>query len=133
MKVYISGHILRGGPNAEQLFREHAEKVRSFGHEPVVPHDIAAYHPNKFKDCPLSYSEGNGHSAACWLRGDFIVLLECDAILMIGKWESSVGAQREHSLACWSGIPIFYGLSDVPDLRNLSSRVDSTLPFDSFR
>lgn len=115
MKVYISGAIHKH-EGAERFFRRAAERVKIRGHHPVVPQDIAAYHPDPEQECPPSYAEGNGHSSACWLRGDFIELLQCDAIVMIGNWHSSVGAQREHSVACWSGIPIYYFVDALPGL-----------------
>lgn len=115
MKIYISGAIHLQPAAGERFFREYEKFVTTRGHIAVVPHDIKAYHPNPRKDCPPSYSEQRGHTAACWLRGDFIELLKCDALLMIGTWENSVGAQREHSLACWSGIPIFYSVDTIPN------------------
>lgn len=115
MKIYISGGI-HGLPKdaQEKFFRKRAEEVRLRGHEPVVPHDIPPYHPDEDDDCPPAYSFGGNHSAACHLRGDIIELLVCDAILMIGAWQHSVGAVREHDIACWTGIPVFYKIDEVP-------------------
>jgi uncharacterized protein DUF4406 len=117
VKIYISGAIHLQAEAGERFFRRAAERVRIRGHEAVVPHDLSAYHPDAETKCPPSYSEHDGHSAACWLRGDFIELLQCDAILMIGAWQNSVGAGREHDLACWTGMPIYYFADAIPEER----------------
>jgi uncharacterized protein DUF4406 len=117
LRVYISGHINLEPVETKRMFGWYSKLISLRGLIPVNPHDIKAYHPDTDKPCPRSYSEGNGHSSACWLRGDFIELLKCDAIFMLGDWESSVGAQREHSVAAWTGIPIHYDVNTLPDRR----------------
>lgn len=121
MKIYISGGIHGYPPEVqEKFFREQAERLQIRGWDAVVPHDIPAYHPNPETRCPRSYASGNGHSAACWLRGDLIEMLKCDAVVMVGEWERSVGAALvEHHTACAAGIPIYYGMECVPDLKEI--------------
>lgn len=123
MKIYISGGM-HGLPKAEQeeFFRTEAERVELRGWKSVVPHDIPPDHRSHRADpdnCPRSYSPGS----ACFMRGDLIELLRCDAILMIGAWHESVGAPREHDVAIWTGIPIYYRLEDVPDLSHVRRRI----------
>jgi hypothetical protein len=122
MKIYISGAIHNqppgsGGGRGEDAFRNVANLVSQLGHIPVVPHDIPPNHSSHIletTECPPAYSP----SAACYMRGDLIEMLaNCDAILMIGEWQHSVGAQREHSVACWTGMPIFYDARELPDNR----------------
>jgi len=118
VNIYISGAIHGKGDGGKRRFEQAANLVEKLGHEAVNPHDIPA-HEHK-GDCPPAYSSGNGHSAACWMRTDLAAMLLCDAVLMIGQWQHSVGAQREHSVACWTGIPIYYRASEIPDARELA-------------
>jgi hypothetical protein len=117
MRMYISGGM-HGLPKEQQekFFRNEAERVELRGWQAFVPHDIPPDHRSHDFDenCPRGYSPG----AACYMRGDLIVLLECDAVLMIGKWHESVGASREHDVAIWTGIPIYYRTEDVPYLHS---------------
>jgi hypothetical protein len=114
MRVYISGAIHLRPQAAERFFRQYAVQVSLAGHEPVVPHDIKAAHANPDDECAPAYSQHDGHTAACWMLGDLRALLQCNALLMIGNWEDSVGAEREHSVACWTGIPIYYSIDTLP-------------------
>jgi len=132
MKIYISGAIHNqptgsGGGRGEDGFRNVASLVSQLGHIPVVPHDIPPNHSSHMApgqdgaelSCPPAYSP----SAACYMRGDLIEMLaNCDAVLMIGEWQHSVGAQREHCVACWTGMPIFYDARELPDNRPMAFR-----------
>lgn len=116
MKIYISGPMAGRQVHNRNSFKAVADKLSAIGHEPISPLDISAdhrSHGDKGK-CPPGYSPG----VACFLRNDFRVLLDCDAILMILDWENSVGAQREHSIACWSGIKIYYSWKEVPNVND---------------
>lgn len=116
MKIYISGSIHGQPDEGAAKFRQVAERVAAFGHVAVVPHDIPAIHGDHEpgEGCPPAYSKG----AACYMRGDLATMLKhCDAVLMIGEWHHSVGAQREHSVACWTGMPIYYSVNALPDNR----------------
>jgi|SRR5882757_4448963 len=117
MNIYISGAIHGKAKRGEDPFRQAEELLGSLGHVGIVPHDIEPWAHEG--DCPPAYS-GAEHSAACYMRGDLLKMLGCDAILMIGEWHHSVGAQREHSVACWTGMTIFYRASEIPDARDLA-------------
>ena len=114
-KIYISG-AMYGLPKEQQeaFFRNEAERVQLRGWHSVVPHDILPDHRSHdhIGDCPRAYSPG----ASCFLRGDLEAMLKCDAVLMIGEWHESVGAPREHDVAIWTGIKIYYRAEDVPYL-----------------
>lgn len=125
MRIYLSGAMHGQKDQGERLFRLYAKLIMDRGHDPIVPSDIAAVHPNRHAPCPPAYSSGNGHSAACWMRGDLIELLGCDAILMVGQWHNSVGAEREHAVACWTGIQIYYAVEMVPNRSGFSPPVAS--------
>lgn len=133
MRIYISGNIHNqpigaDGRRGSDVFRAAAKRVEELGHRAVVPHDIPAYHGSHAEPyeefgadaCPPAYSP----SAACYMRGDLAVLLQCDAMLMVGDWEHSVGAEREHSVACWTGIPVYYSIPTLPDARGLDTTVN---------
>lgn len=107
MKVYIGGPISGRADQNLPAFRSAATRLSNRGHQPVVPHDIPAFHPQP-GDCPPSYTRGPDHSAACYLRGDALELLQCDAVYMLVGWEASVGARFEHWIASHCGIPISY-------------------------
>jgi hypothetical protein len=105
-KVYISGPIA-GQPAYKAVFQSAAQHLRTLGFQVCNPCDVPAW--SHEGECPPSYSadELNVHTAACYLRGDLIALLECDAIFMLSGWENSVGARLEHSVAAHCGIPIY--------------------------
>jgi hypothetical protein len=104
MKIYISGPIA-GHEDHRKAFDSAAIYLRTLSYEVVNPIDVSAYeHKGK---CPKGYTTTNGHSSACYLRTDLQALLECDAIFMLPKWEGSVGARLEHSVAAHCGLLIY--------------------------
>lgn len=108
-KLYISGG-LHGYDRHERdiFFQSHMAIANQKGWQSVLPQEIAAYHPNS-DPCPRAYSYHDFHSAACWLRGDLIEMLQCDAVWMIGEWQRSVGAALvEHHTACAAGMTVYY-------------------------
>lgn len=122
MKIYISGHIALNREKAERFFRQHAARVTTRGHSAVVPQDIEPDHRADVDgECPKAYTP----SAACHLRADFRALLDCDGILMIGDWHSSVGATREHDVAMWAGLQIFYAVESIPELPTRSMTIEN--------
>ena len=52
-----------------------------------------------------------------WLEADLEMIRRCDAIFMLKDWRESNGAKREHALAIEIGIPIYYNIADVPNLK----------------
>jgi hypothetical protein len=48
-----------------------------------------------------------------WLDGDLEMLRRCDAVLMVGQWQTSVGANREREVALSSHIPVFTRIIDL--------------------
>lgn len=106
MRVYISGPIA-GMPDQNRMaFEAAAGRIRRLGHTPVIPLAIAAWQHDG--PCPPGYTVGAGHSSACWLRADLLVMLQCDAITMLSGWERSRGATLEHSVAMMTGLPIYH-------------------------
>jgi Domain of unknown function (DUF4406) len=115
MRVYISGPI-DGKPDQNEVAFRQAEKVlKKFGYYTLVPHDIPAFQHRNGEDCPPGYSKGEGHSSACWIRGDLAAMLEsCDAIYLIEGWEMSRGAVLEFQVATLCGFQIFYAGQPLP-------------------
>lgn len=113
MKVYVSGPISGYEEANLPAFRLAADFIALSGHKAVVPHDIWAWDHGDTK-CPKAYTEGPEHSAACYLRGDLLELLQCDAIYMIGGWQASVGAMLEHQVAAFTGLAMYYWDSAIP-------------------
>lgn len=104
MKIYISGPIA-GIPDHAEKFNRAERHLRSLDFEVCNPCNVPPHEHEG--QCPPSYRTANGHSAACFLRGDLVALLECDALFMLDRWESSVGARLEHSVAAHCGMPIY--------------------------
>lgn len=90
MRVYISGPIT-GLPReeAERLFADAAAKVAARGHEPINP---------MLNGLPDTATWGEH------MRADIRLLLDCDAIYMVGQWWESKGAMVEWQLASGLGI-----------------------------
>jgi hypothetical protein len=109
MRVYISGPI-SGHRNAADLFLKAAAHMEALGHYVVNPFLVPPHTHDG--PCPPSYTKDSSHSAACYLRGDLKVLLECDAIFMLPNWEQSIGARLEHTVAVHCGLDLVYGDHD---------------------
>ena len=48
-----------------------------------------------------------------WLKGDIVLMLRCDAVLMCANWQDSAGAREEKRIAEENGIPVFYNMEDL--------------------
>lgn len=105
-RIYISIPMHGKVGNGIDPARMMQQIVNSLNGIGVVPHDLAAYEHSG--PCPPAYATANGHSAACWLRGDLIELLRCDGFVLGPGWEHSVGCRLELSVAAHCGIPIYY-------------------------
>lgn len=130
LKIYISGPIA-GYPEANRpAFEHYARLVRVAGGDSVLPHDISPDHQGP---CPRDAIAGaDGHAWACHLRGDIIVMLQCDGVVMMPGWERSHGARMEHTVAASCGLPIHYFLGNSGLARNsdgfpLHSIIDGVL------
>lgn len=104
-RAYISGPIA-GHEDAEKNFRVAQRFLEKCQWTVVIPQDIPPWSHDG--ECPPGYrsSPDAPHAAACNLRGDIIVMLECDVVFMLPGWESSVGARLEMQVAAACGLPI---------------------------
>lgn len=104
--VYVSVPMAGTEDHGLKMARMIEDVVRSLRGEPVVPHDVTAWPHDG--DCPPGYTISEGHSSACWLRGDLIELLQCDYVVLAPNWEHSVGCRLEASVAMHCGIPLLF-------------------------
>jgi len=121
MKIYVAGPL---GPkglrvagvgvaslaieyllNARDLIRTAAELVMR-GHYPFCPALDMLYF--------LVLKPGEEISETTIKENSLIWLEDCDAILMTGRWEDSLGCQAELQRAIELGMPIFYGIEEIP-------------------
>jgi hypothetical protein len=85
MRIYISGPIT-GLPDLNRpAFALAAEQLRAAGFEPVNPHDID---PGK-----------QDPTWRCHMRADVKILVDCDAVATLPRWQASRGACIEFDLA----------------------------------
>lgn len=115
MKIYISGPIAGIPDFKDHFFTAELELQRLHGSVSVInPTVVPAW--DHIGECPPSYTGVvNGHTAACYLRGDLLAMLRyCDALFMLSGWENSIGARLEHSVAAHCGMPIYYSYGEVP-------------------
>ena len=95
IKVYISGHLTFGGaadptPNIA-AFNSAADKLRSLGFDVINPVE-------NIGDKDTMWSQ--------WMRADLRLLLTCDGIVMLPRWEESKGARLENHNARELGMSI---------------------------
>ena len=121
MKVYVSGAIT-GLPidEARAAFASASAQVGALGHIAVNPFDVQ---PQPGCVCPNATSgegAGSNHEWGCYLRGDLVALLDCDAILMLPGWESSHGARLELQVASAVGLRVWWKLpNEMPAEANV--------------
>lgn len=121
LRIYISVPMAGQPDNGMQQARMIEDVVRAMGGEPVVPHDIPAYVHDG--GCPPGYATNGGHSSACWLRGDLIEMLKCDAILLGHGWQHSVGCRLEMNVAAHCGIEILFFDNETAEISDTENNV----------
>lgn len=116
MRIYLAGPIAGYERRNEPHFRAVEQVLAAAGHDVIVPLDVLPWQHEG--SCPRGYTTGEGHSSACWLRGDLPALLTADAVYMLDGWEWSRGASLEHRVAVECGLTVFYETrtEDVPAL-----------------
>lgn len=99
MKIYISGPI-SGMPDGNRAAFEAAEKaVQDAGHDPVNPHNNGV---------------ADGATWAQHMRTDIVMMLGCDAVLMLAGWQKSKGACFESWIADHLDVPVFFSIDQLP-------------------
>jgi hypothetical protein len=111
MKIYISGPM-RGVPkNNFPVFDSITAHLRAFGYEAVSPAERDRAE-GITEDTPV-----DDEKAKELLQRDLNDLEECDAIMLLPGWESSVGALRELSKAHELGLLVYKWEEFVPGTR----------------
>lgn len=105
MRAYISGPISEGGTLAlaEVMvnlarFNQTAALLRDAGHEVVNPAELNDGVLRPYTSGPTRWQEA--------MRTDLKEMLDCQAIVLLPRWERSPGSVRELLLAMWLGYTV---------------------------
>lgn len=90
-RIYISGPISNMLDLNKPAFAAAADLIRSFGHDPVNPHDIVP------KKRTPAWSDH--------MRADIKALMDCDVLIHLPTWSNSKGARVEWQIAFALGMP----------------------------
>jgi len=104
MKIYISGPISNDVYHGD-AFHKAESYLKYLGYETVNPLDIKA-----------EDFQGPDRDIRHWdycMRQAIKLLMDCDQIYMIEKWEDSRGAKIEHQLAIDMCMPRMYESEDI--------------------
>lgn len=116
-RIYVSVPMANSPDMGVALARRIADRVIAFGGIPVVPHDIEA-RPHS-GPCPAGYGAAQeGHSSACWLRADILIMLDCDGVVFGVGWPGSTGAKLEMNVAASCGLPLYFDDDRVGVIRD---------------
>lgn len=123
--VYVAGPIRGYDDGNRSSFYEAGAYIDEYlNWLPIIPHEVPPWrHEGK---CPVDALPGNEHkphSDCCYLRGDLVELLACDGIVLLPRWEHSVGARLEFSVASHCGIEVYYWDPAGSLLRGTDGRV----------
>lgn len=113
MLIYLAGKM-RGKPYYNfPAFDLKQRELESLGHRVISPANLdRAYGFDPFKgDSAEAGSEFDMRAA---VRRDVEALLQCDALVLLPEWETSVGATGEVAIAKWVGIQVYYPGDLVP-------------------
>jgi hypothetical protein len=106
--IYVAGPM-GGYPNLnEEAFRATEKFITErLQLTALIPHDIPPYQHNGA--CPDGFrrSEGSAHSECCYARNDLVYMLrDCLSVVVLPKWQPSVGPRLEVTTAAQTGMPI---------------------------
>ena len=104
MKIYISGPISQD-PYHREAFDRAEEYLKHLGYVVVNPLDI----PEKSFDGP----DRDFKRWQYYMRESIKLLMECDQIYMLEKWENSRGAKLEQKIALELSMPRMYETEDI--------------------
>lgn len=107
MRVYLSGPI-SGDPEHRARFAEAADLIRARGDEPVDPHDVppACDDLSCLDKGSTNPAQHGTHTWDCYMRGDIAVLMTCDSVALLRRWDKSPGATLEQFIARTVRIPV---------------------------
>ena len=117
MRVYIS-HPIAGKGEADKVTCERAGAhyaEHTLKGSPVLPRQIRpactqGYGDQSLPGCgiPGKVLPGDDHSVQCYMRGDLLELLTCEAMVVMPGWEHSAGCRDEVNTAAMTGIAIHF-------------------------
>lgn len=117
MRIYIS-HPIAGMTEKQKCDSEdkglHYARFMLNGHA-ILPRKIPpacdlGYGDQSLEGCglPGRVIPGDAHSVQCYMRGDILEMLTCDAILVMPGWQASSGCRDEVNVAAMCGLPIHF-------------------------
>ena len=109
MLIYVSGPYSKGDV-CENVRRAcfAGDEILIMGHTPLIPHLSHLWHLVSPKPWET------------WLEIDLALLERCDAILRLDG--ESKGADREVAIAGYFGIPVYYSMKDIPDVKDICEK-----------
>lgn len=124
MKIYLAGPMSGIAEFNKPEFDKAAKVLRDAGHDVVSPAEFDT--PEDLEGLNIGDGLGVTHlRRAEFLRRDFALLLECDAVALLRNWPISIGANCEVAVANMAGIPVYplFGLDGVLSLDQNSEPV----------
>jgi hypothetical protein len=106
--IYVAGPIAGYKDRNEEAFRAVEKYVEErMRLTALIPHDISPYlHEGP---CPEGFrcAEDSEHSECCYARNDLVYMLrDCLSVLVLPKWQPSVGSRLEVITAAQTGMPM---------------------------
>ena len=92
-RIYCAGPMTGYKDKNFPAFNKAAEELRELGWEVINPVDINPDPEADWHEC---------------MRKDIAELVTCDAIFMLNGWADSSGATKEHTIAEWLEMDIYY-------------------------
>ncbi len=90
MKFYLSGPMTGLPEYNYPAFKDAAEFLRAGGLDVVSPHEALGGHGDRTREE--------------YMREDLKQLLECDAVIMLPRWQAAEGAKLELEIAVQCGM-----------------------------
>lgn len=110
--VYIAGPYTAETNSGVMRNIQHAEEAGVYainkGWFPVIPHKNTGGMER------LAFSVKTDYTF--WLRGCVQIMLKCDAVMLMDRYEESPGAQAEKRIAQAAGIPV-YLQNELPQIK----------------
>lgn len=116
--IYVSGKYTSGDSEIESVHnnidkaRKVAIKLWNRGYAVLTPH-LNTANFDKEKAVTATYAD--------FIAGDLAFIDGVDALFMLDNWKKSKGAVLEHDYAFKKGIPIFYSIRGINNLKKVKT------------
>ena len=126
-RIYVAGKM-RGIPLYNfPAFDARKHELEALGHRVISPADLdRAYGFDPYKG-DTAETDGANFDMKSAIRRDVDALLNCDWLVLLDGWETSVGATGEIAIAKWVGMQIFYPGDKVPPSSSYSEQAENEL------